>query len=279
MARKIKTIRNIDLEKADLHVHSNRSDGELSISELVKEIKDQGNIIMAITDHDGISGVVEAKEVGEKIGGIKVISGIEFSARGPNKEELHILGYFIDINNPHLINVIGEAREARKERNLKLYEALTEMGFPISENDFLGISNEGYVGKPVIARKLVEKGLLGKFTDAFKGDKCFNSKEIRSIKKRKMSSEKIIDVINKAEGVSVLAHPMKIPELGPKTSEEFWEKLEDLIKKLKVYGLGGLECYYPTHTEEETDKLLEMAEAFNLCVTKGSDFHSFTEGD
>lgn len=274
MAKKIRTIRDMDLEKADLHVHSNRSDGVLSVKELVKEIKNQGNVIMAVTDHDGVYGVSEAIEASKSLGDIKVISGIEFSAEGPKNEELHILGYFIDIENPDLKETIEEVREARRERNLKLYEALSEMGYPISEDDFLGLPNEGYVGKPLIARKLMEKGLLKDFKSAFQKDKFFDSKEIRLIKKKKISAKKIIEVIDKAGGVSVLAHPMKIKKIGLRGSEEFWHNLEVLIKQLKKYGLSGLECYYPTHTEEEKEKIIDLAECVDLFVTKGSDFHS-----
>ena len=277
MSKKTRTIRDIDLEKADLHVHSNRSDGLLSIQEVVEEIKKQGNTIMAITDHDGVYGVSEAIKVGEALGDIRVIPGIEFSTKGPKGEELHMLGYFIDTENPLLKQTIEEVREARRERNIELYEALTQMGIPISEEDFFGIPNEGYVGKPSIARKLMEKGLLKNFEDAFKNGKYLDSKEIRSIKKRKVSAEKIIRVIEEAGGVSVLAHPMKIKKIGPRGSEEFWDNLDLLIRQLKKYGLGGLECFYPTHTPEEISKILAMAEKFELFVTKGTDFHSCLE--
>jgi len=277
MSKKIRTIRDIDLEKADLHVHSNRSDGVLSIPDVVEEIKKQGTTIMAITDHDGVYGVSEAIKVGEAIGGIRVIPGIEFSSKGPKGEELHMLGYFIDTDNPSLKQTIEDVREARRERNIELYEALTEMGASISEEDFSGIPNEGYVGKPSIARKLMEKGLLKNFEDAFKDGKYLDSKEIRSIKKRKVSAEKIIRVIEEAGGVSVLAHPMKIKNMGELASEEYWTNLEHLIRKLKEYGLGGLECFYPTHTQEEISRILALAEKYELFVTKGTDFHSYSE--
>jgi predicted metal-dependent phosphoesterase TrpH len=277
VVKKIKTLRGIDLENADLHVHSNLSDGVLSIPDVVKEIKKQGNTIMAITDHDGVSGVSEAIETGENIEDIKVISGIEFSAKGPKGEGLHILGYFIDIENPELKQTIEEVRNARRDRNLKMYKALTKMGFPISEDDFSGIPNEGYVGKPLIARKLMEKGFLKNFSDAFQNGIFFDSVEIRHIKKERLSAGKIIEVIDNAGGVSVLAHPMKIKNIGKRDSQEFWDNLENLIRRLKELGLGGLECYYPTHTEEEQKKILEIAYNFELFVTRGSDFHSFSE--
>lgn len=273
MTKIIKTIRDIDLKDADLHVHSNRSDGVLSIKEVIEEIKRQGTTIMAITDHDGVNGVKEAQRVAEILGGITVIPGIEFSANGPGGEEVHILGYFIDLENPDLKQVIEDARAARSERNVKLYEALTEMGLAISEDDFSGLPNEGYVGKPLIARKLVEKGFIRKFSDAFKDGKYLDTKKIRSIKKKKASAQEIIKVINEAGGESVLAHPMKIKKIGLRGSEEFWGNLESLTKRLKEYGLSGLECFYPSHTEEEKDKILQLAESLDLFVTKGTDFH------
>ncbi|MDX9888055.1 MAG: PHP domain-containing protein [Anaerovoracaceae bacterium] len=267
----------MDLENADLHVHSNRSDGALSIEDVVEEIKKQGTTIMAITDHDGVYGVKEAKKIAANIGGIKIIPGIEFSASGPRGEELHILGYFIDTDNPGLTQLIEDVRGARRERNVKLYEVLTEMGLHISEDDFSGIPNEGYVGKPLIARKLVEKGLLKNFSEAFKDGKFLDSKEIRGIKKRKASAEKIIRVIKEAGGLSVLAHPMKIKGIGTRGSQEFWSYLYNLARQLKDYGLGGLECFYPSHTQEEKEKILDIAETLDLFVTKGTDFHSLTE--
>ena len=277
MTKTIRTIRDIDLKSADLHVHSNRSDGVLSIGDVVEEIKKQGTTIMAITDHDGVYGVKEAKKIAANIGGIKIIPGIEFSASGPRGEELHILGYFIDTDNPGLTQLIEDVRGARRERNVKLYEVLTEMGLHISEDDFSGIPNEGYVGKPLIARKLVEKGLLKNFSEAFKDGKFLDSKEIRGIKKRKASAEKIIRVIKEAGGLSVLAHPMKIKGIGTRGSQEFWSYLYNLARQLKDYGLGGLECFYPSHTQEEKEKILDIAETLDLFVTKGTDFHSLTE--
>lgn len=277
MAKTMRTLRNIDLKHADLHVHSNRSDGVLSIKDVVEEIKRQGTTIMAITDHDGVNGVKEAKKAAEILGGIKVIPGIEFSANGPGGEELHILGYYIDLENSALKQTIEEARTSRSERNIKLYDALTEMGLPISEDDFVGIPNEGYVGKPLIARKLVEKGFLRKFSDAFKDGKYLDTKEIRSIKKKKASAAEIIKVIHEAGGESVLAHPMKIKKIGLRGSDEFWNNLESLTKRLKEYGLDGLECFYPSHTEEEKDKILQLADSLDLFVTKGSDFHSLVD--
>ena len=282
MNKKPKTIRGIDLEKADLHVHSNISDGVLSIPEVLKKIKDRGKEIMAITDHDGVSGVSEAIALAEKMDDFTVIPGIEFSAEGPRGENLHILGYFIEIENPTLKQTIEDVRRWRRERNLKLYDALTKMGLPITEDDFSGIPNEGYVGKPLIARKLVEKGLLKKYEDAFQPGKYFESEEIRSIEKRKASAEIIIEVIHKAGGVSVLAHPMKIKGIvrecnedneGNKKDENFWKSLKVLVEQLKEYGLGGLECYYPTHTKEEEETLIGLANELDLFVTKGSDFH------
>lgn len=278
MDKKPRTIRDMDLRKSDLHVHSNRSDGVLSVQEVVNRIQSKGNTIMALTDHDGIYGVSDAKKFGEKEG-IEVIAGIEFSAEGPNSEGLHILGYYIDIENQVLKKAVEDVRRWREERNIKIYEALTKMGLPISAEDFAGMPNKDYVGKPTIARKLVEKGLLEKYEDAFLDGKYFDSDEIRKIKKRKLSAEEIIRVIKESGGLSVLAHPMKIKKINHLGEKEFWEKLEDLVVELKGFGLGGLECYYPTHTVAHQKRIIDMANRLDLFVTKGTDFHFIKEDE
>jgi predicted metal-dependent phosphoesterase TrpH len=256
----------------DLHLHTYYSDGTLSPTEIIKWAK-KGNLDqVAITDHDGIDGVQEAMIAGEALD-IVVIPGIELSVDESNGVGMHILGYRIDIFNEKLKMKLGDIKSKRKARNEKLMEAFSDLGYPLLYEDMKKKSNIDYLGKPDFARGLVKKGYINKFSEAFEKDKFLKSEKVKKIKKEKMSAKEAIELIEVAGGISVLAHPMKVEGLVG----EYYNELENLIVILKNYGLKGLECFYPGHSEEETMKLVNLAEKYKLHMTKGSDYHGPNE--
>jgi len=252
----------------DLHVHTYYSDGTLSPTEIIKWAKKENLDQVAITDHDGIDGVQEALIAGEALD-ILVIPGIELSVDEPNGIGMHILGYHIDIHNDKLIMKLGDIKGKRKERNEKLIAALSSLGYPLVYDEMKKRGNADYIGKPDFARGLIKKGYINKFSDAFEKDKFLVSETVRKIRKEKISAKEAIELITSAGGISVLAHPMKVTGL----TEVYFKELENLIVKLKSYGLKGIECFYPEHSEEETMKLVNLAEKYKLHITKGSDYH------
>lgn len=268
----------------DYHVHSHYSDGTMSPVELVRKYKDAEYDIIAITDHDGIDGVKEATIAGEAVK-LKVLTGVELSAdhrfvpadaADTDKSirvELHMLGYDFDPENEALTAKLAELKKFRHDRNERLCAVLKELGYPVELAALEAKSKGGYVGKPNIARALVEDGYIEKPSDAWAEGKLFESPEVKAIRKEKLAAVEAIKLISDAGGMAVLAHPAKIRGMGKRGSDEFWKNMNVLIRDLKKSGLKGVECYHPDHSEEEAWKLFEIAAKYHLHVTEGSDFH------
>lgn len=264
----------------DYHVHSHYSDGTMSPVELVRKYKDAEYDIIAITDHDGIDGVKEATIAGEAVK-LKVLTGVELStdfsfdkvSGEPARVNLHMLGYDFDPENGALVSKLAELKRFRHERNEKLCAVLADMGYPVDLSALEAKSKGGYVGKPNIARALVEGGYIEKVSDAWADGRIFESEQVKAIRKEKLPAGEAIRLISEAGGMAVLAHPAKIRGMGERGSEEFWKNMNVLIRDLKKSGLKGVECYHPDHSEDEAWRLFEIAAKYHLHVTEGSDFH------
>ena len=262
--------------KVDYHIHTHYSDGTMSPVEVVRQYNDEEYDIISITDHDGIDGLNEAMIAGEALK-IQVVAGVELSTE-QDGIELHILGYNFDPENEALRAKLKELREFRHERNKALIEKLTELGYPVNLEELEKQSKGKYVGKPNIARALVKAGYIAAVSDAWTPGKLFNAPEVKGIRKEKMKTEDAIKLLQQAGGMAVLAHPGKIKGLGERDSEEYWNNLDQLIRTLKNAGLKGMECVYPSHTEEEKWKFVQLASKYHLHVTEGSDFHGDRRG-
>jgi predicted metal-dependent phosphoesterase TrpH len=259
-------------DKTDLHLHTYYSDGTQSPEQVVRWAHLQGLHTIAITDHDGIDGIEEAT-VAAKEFGIKVIPGIEISAQTDEHIGLHILGYDIDTKNQLLRNACETMRKKRKIRNELLMKALNHLGYKLEWKDLDLRSGQDYLGKPQFAMAMVNKGYFKTPKDAFGLKGAFGSKEIRKIRKEKVSDAEAINIIQGAGGMAVLAHPAKISHIGEPGTPEFYSKLDNMLADLKLLGLGGLECVYPEHTDEQTIQFTIMAHRHGLKVTGGSDYH------
>ena len=257
--------------KADFHVHSYYSDGTMSPVELVSYYNDLKYDMIAITDHDGVDGVHDAKVAGEALK-LAVISGVEFSTEYEG-HEVHLLGYYFDHENKQLIDKCAELRATRRERNERLLAKLSEMGYDISLEELESRSKTRYVGKMNIARLLVQKGYISDVSEAFAPEGIFEKPEIREIRRKKLPIEEAIELIKQAGGMAVVAHPGKIRGFGEKGSEQYWANMDSMLKDLKKAGLKGLECYHPSHSEEDALKFVVLAGKYHLHMTEGSDFH------
>lgn len=270
----------MDAYKVDFHIHTHYSDGRATPVEIVKKAKELEYDMIAITDHDGVDGIKEALIAGETAE-IKVVPGIELATETEEGIGLHILGYYFDHENPHLKAVLAVLKERRDTRNRKLIGVLNDMGYEITMEDLENKQPNGFIGKPVIARVLEEKGYVSYFKDAFKKGQFLESDEAKAVKKEKIQASEAIELIKEAGGIAVLAHPIQTKGIGEKGSDEFYEKLDSIIRTLKKQGLKGLECYHPDQNHEQTMKFIEMAEKYHLHITRGSDFHGkdFAEAD
>ncbi|MEG1003076.1 PHP domain-containing protein [Clostridium sp.] len=241
---------------ADLHIHSTFSDGNLTPEQILEEARQKGLKYISITDHDSIDSQYITKQTHCDI---DIISGIELSTE-INEFEIHILGYFINIEDEKLINTVSILKRARINRVKNIINKLKDEGIDLSFEDI--ISGNSSVGRAHIANAIVKKGYEDNFKVAFskyliKGKKAYEKGE-------KLSYKEALKVIEDCNGIAVLAHPGKIY----KSME-----VERIIKELKCYGLKGLEVYHPSHTKEQINLFYNLSKKYKLLITGGSDFH------
>lgn len=255
------------LDHADYHLHTWYSDGRLSPAEMIRRGHARGLLYMAVTDHDTVEGVAEARETGAALG-VTVRSGVELSTIFHGRE-LHILGYDLDSENPELTALLARDNAARNARNDRLIRALNDAGYPVSREELLIHPESSYIGKPGIARLLVKKGF------AENKDQVFRDifPKFDEIKKERASSPEGIHAILAAGGIPVWAHPGKTRTGAERDSAEYYRFLESALDELMADGLQGLECCHPDHSEQERLRFLGWAEERGLYITKGSDDH------
>ncbi|MBQ0018579.1 MAG: PHP domain-containing protein [Clostridiales bacterium] len=257
----------------DLHIHTRFSDGHLEPEEIVKKRSEEGYTCIAITDHDGIGGsqLCFEQNLDSKYN-IRIIPGIEFDSSCDLGKDMHILGYDIDFNSEELRNTLDEIDEMRRVRNDGLLKALNNAGYDITQEELDAINGGRYIGKPTFAKVLNERGLIPSFEYAFK---MFHDKpELKAIKKAVLSTDHVIDVIHKAGGKAVLAHPMEQLKVREgETFEEFKPRLDAILNRMLSYGIDGIECIHPSAGERQSKYLEEFADEHGLLKTRGSDFH------
>lgn len=258
--------------RIDMHIHTCYSDGQAAPADIVKRAGELGYEKIAITDHDGTDGIGEALAEGEKAK-LEVVPGIELASVTDKGIGLHILGYGIDTQNERLRTTLTFLAEKRSERNGKLIKVLNDMGYEIDEKDLRKIQPNNFIGKPVIARALVEKGYAGSVFEVFKSDRFLGNSRARAVKKEKLDSAEAIAVIKAAGGSAVLAHPIQTRHIGDAGSREFYGNIYEIISELRRSGLEGLECFHPDQNREQTVRFIGIAEKLGLYVTRGSDFH------
>lgn len=244
----------------DLHTHSTASDGSMRPAELVRHAKEVGLSAIAVTDHDAVDGVAEAVEEGKRVG-VEVIAGVEIGVEF--KPEMHILGYFFGDHYKNIQGVLEGLRRNRELRNPKIVAKLNEMGFAITLEEVREEAQGNVVGRPHIAKVLMRKGYVESVTEAF--DKYLSSGRPAYFKKDRLTPYQGLQEITKAGGIPVLAHPMYL-DLN-------YARLDDLLLRMKMDGLRGVEVYYVDNTEMDTSRFYQLAEKHELLMTGGSDFH------
>ena len=245
--------------RADLHTHSTASDGQYSPAELARLVKERGAEVWALTDHDNLDGLKEAVPAGEALG-LRVIRGIELSA--DDYLNLHILGYGFSCDI--LRAWIGGLKGGRDDRKYRIRDFLRTKGLEVPLDEVDEEAAGGAVGRPHFAKVMLRHGYVSTRKEAF--DLYLDTPEFQEIEKgRKPSAQTCIERIKRAGGKVSLAHPYQIVLNG--------ESLDELVKRLRGYGLDAIECYYPIHTEKQTAEYLALAEKYGLHITGGSDFH------
>lgn len=258
-----------DLKK-DLHMHTCFSDGALTPKQIIDWRKSQGYELLAITDHDGIEGSVLVAPYAEHVG-VQFLYGIEFDSADPIGKNIHMLGYGFDPDDPDLKAALLDIILDRARRNDRFMKALVDKGYDITLDD-IGAVNEGrFVGKPTFALILMRKGYVESVQDAF--NTIFQDPEIKSIEKKTLPTTEVIDIIHKAGGLAVVAHPME-QRRRTETFEEFKPRMYAFLDRMVEYGVDGLECHHPSADPVQQEMLVAYAKEHGLMITRGSDFHS-----
>ena len=250
----------------DLHIHSSASDGSYPPAEVVRLAKEGGLTAMALTDHDTVDGLPEAVAAGQEYG-VEIIPGVEISAQFPGGT-MHILGLFVDYHNGLLDQRLAVLKQARLDRNPQIINKLNALGIPITMARVEEISGGGQVGRPHIARALMELGAVRDLQEAF--DKYLGWHKPAYVSKFRFPPDQALAMIREAQGIPILAHPFTLG-LGSAYA------LKNLIVELKGLGLAGLEVFYPEHTREQEALYLKLARELNLVISGGSDFHGLNK--
>ncbi len=250
----------------DLHTHTTHSDGSFTPSALVQLAEKIGLGAIAITDHDTMTGVDEALAAGKSLG-VEVIAGVEMSVIPPSGD-MHILAYYADARSSDFASVLELLQAARTERNPMILKKLRELGKPLEISDVEAVAGGAQIGRPHIARAMVNKGYVATTGEAFA--RYLRKDAPAYVPKSRLMPHEAVDAIHKAGGVAVLAHPIS---LRCEKDSDF----EQVIAGLSDVGLDGMECYYSEHDPLTTRKLLEMAKKYRLITTGGSDFHGIVK--
>lgn len=251
----------------DLHIHSSASDGTLTPLQIITLAQELGLGAIAITDHDTLAGSKEAMGLTVPAT-LELVTGIEISAQPiapfDTDSSYHILGYFIDLEDPALNQTLVELQQIRSLRNQKILQRLNTLGIMITMEELRKGVDAVEIGRPHIATALMEKNMVHSIDEAF--DQYLGRGKPAYVDKQRISCRKAIQVISDAGGIPVLAHPGLL-----NIDQE--NDLEALIVTLKETGLKGVEVYYPEHSNEQVQQLCRIAMSHDLLLTGGTDFH------
>lgn len=240
--------------KFDLHIHTEYSDGTCTPEQIVHMASRTNVSMIAISDHDTVSGVREAIQCGVECG-VRVIPSVEFDNECAH--ELHIMGLDIDLEHPVLIRAMEVARERRDKRNGIILGRLKDNGIDLEP--FLH-GGKSATTKLHIAQALIRAGYAVEVKEAFA--KYLRPGTIGYYTEKRFTPLQVLEIIYRADGIPVLAHPCHIRE-----------NFRGLLKELVDMGLLGIEAFYPTNTSRQTETYLSVARQYRLMVTCGSDFH------
>jgi predicted metal-dependent phosphoesterase TrpH len=244
----------------DLHAHSTASDGSRAPADVARAAKAAGLAAIALTDHDTLAGVEEATATGKQIG-IRVIAGVELSAV-EDEQETHVLGLHI-ADRADLEKRLADVRNMRVTRAERMVKRLNELGYPVTMEAVLKEAAGGAVGRPHVSRALIAGGWVTDARESF--DKLIGNGRPAFIGKDRLAMSEAFELIHRAGGLAVLAHP------GPNLTRE---RVASLVEQ----GLDGIEVLHPSHSDNIAQHLDALVDAFQLVRSGGSDWHGAAEG-
>ncbi len=250
----------------DLHTHSVASDGSAAPSQIVRLACEKGLKGIALTDHDTVSGLAEFMREAENTG-IIAVPGVEISSKLFSKEA-HIVGLFINPENPVLLELLGRMREGRKKRNREIVIKLNVLGYDISYDELLEVAGGESVGRPHIGAILIKKGYFKTMQDVF--EQCLKRGCRAYVPRELPDAVDAISAIHAAGGLAIWAHPVS----GQSGERGYAKKM---LRKLTEFGLDGVETNYSMFSEYQTQMMHEIADSFGILKSGGSDYHGVNQ--
>ncbi|MGA2279374.1 MAG: PHP domain-containing protein [Verrucomicrobiota bacterium] len=245
---------------ADLHLHTHFSDGTFSPEELTGHGQRLGFAALALTDHDSVEGCARmAAACGAA--GIEFITGTELTAER-NDTEVHLLGYFLDTQNERLLAELARFQAVRQDRIREMVARLNGLNLPLEAETVFALANCKSPGRPHVARAMVQAGLVKNLDEAFA--RFLKKNRPAWVPKAKMSALEGVELIHRAGGLAVMAHPGL-------------NRTDEIIPALVEAGLDGIECFHTKHSTAMAERYLQIADKFHLLVTGGSDCHGFSK--
>ena len=249
--------------RVDLHSHSNVSDGLDSPTELVRRMAAAGIGAFALTDHDTLQGLPEARQEAGRLG-IELIPGAEISANALGQDDIHLVALFVDETSAEFNARLAERQESRRTRGERMAEKLREAGFAIDLDAIREDVGDGVWGRPHLARALIRAGYAANNDEAF--DRFLGAEHPWYVRHEKWPAAEVLAAVHRAGGVCSLAHPV------------WYRDAEALVAGLAAQGLDALEVFHPDHDSAEVERFARLAGELGLAVTAGSDFHGTVEG-
>lgn len=246
---------------ADLHLHTNFSDGTYTPEELAEHGKRNNLAAMALTDHDTVEGCERMAAACANLE-IDFVPGTELTAE-VDGIEVHLLGYFIDIKNPNLLEQTAKFQSVRQNRIHEMVARLNECNIPLRAETVFEIANCRSPGRPHVGRALVREKFCASMDEAF--TRFLKQGKPAWVPKFKISAFDAIKLIHDSNGLAVMAHPGL-------------NRTDSIIPKLVEAGMDGIECFHSKHPRRTAEHYLKIAEKNNLLVTGGSDCHGLSKG-
>jgi 3',5'-nucleoside bisphosphate phosphatase len=246
----------------ELHCHSAASDGTYPPARVAEMAAAGGVRVLALTDHDTTAGIVEAAAVAARHG-MTLIPGVELTC-SVERGEVHLLGYFVSVSNAAFQAKLTQLRIGRDVRGQAIVAKLNALGIPVRWERVKALAGEGTVGRPHVARAMMEVGAATSVDDAF--DRYLGRGQPAHVERQRLTPVEAVRLVRTAGGVPVLAHPLSAFDL------------EATLAEMIPAGLLGIEAYYGAYTPEERGALADVAAFHHLITTVGSDFHGDVHG-
>lgn len=247
-------------DKIDLHIHTTCSDGQLSPEEVIKLALKKKLKAVSITDHDTFEAYNLAKPFADEYG-VELIPGVEVTTVFKEKES-HILAYYFDTDTNYFADFLNRQKISRRQRIKGILKTLQAQKIDVAYEEVWAGADGGNLGRPHIAKVLIEKGYVSNFNEAF--EMYLSNEKLGDIESNYPTSEEAIQMIKNVGGAAILAHPGRLYSM---------EEVDEFIE----IGIDGIECIHPSHNHRKQVYYSELCDKHALLKTGGSDYHGNIE--